>query len=123
MKGDVFSNDPLERRASPRKIIEQYRSVEFSPTSTEPIYQFRIRDISSSGIGIMIKEESALLKYVKVGDILNMKYNPMHASDLPQFLKTEIIHITKIDDGQYRGNYLVGLAILEKQDADLETDV
>ena len=123
MKSDVFSNDPLEKRATPRTIIDQYRSVEFSPSRIEPVYQFRIRDISSSGTGILIKEESAVLKHMKVGDILNMKYNPMNSSDSPQYLNTEIIHITKIDDGQYRGNCLVGLLVLEKQDADSGTDV
>jgi hypothetical protein len=123
MKRDVLSKDSSEKRAAPRRIIDQYRSVEFSPSSTEPVYQFRIRDISSSGTGILIKEKSAALRHMKVGDILKMKYNPMNLSNSPQYLNTEIIHITKIDEGQYRGNYLVGLHVLEKQDADLGTDV
>jgi hypothetical protein len=123
MKGDISSNDTLERRSKPRTICDQYRSVEFSPSKTGPVYQFRIRDISSPGIGIMIKEESAALKYMKVGDVLKMKYNPMNSSDSPQYLETEIIHITKLDDGQFKGNCLAGLLVLEKQDADSETDV
>ena len=123
MEGNVLLNSSLEKRATPRTIVDQYRSVEFSPSRTEPVYQFRIRDISSTGIGILIKEKSAVLKSMKVGDVLNMKYNPIDSSYSPQYLNTEIIHITKIDEGQYIGNYLVGLIVLEKQDADSEADV
>ena len=46
-------------------------------------------------------------------DVLEMKYNPADTSDLAKNLKTEIRHITKLDQGRYREHYLVGMLIIE----------
>ncbi len=108
-------NEGVERRSEPRMIIEEYCSVEFSISRLEPAYQFRIREMSSSGMGILVKEDSALLKPLSVGDILNLKYNPVDPLDPPEYLKTEIKHITKDEHGRFRGHYFVGLSILGKQ--------
>jgi len=103
-----------ERRTELRKILESYYSVEFSVSSELPAHQFKVRDISPSGIGILVNESSAVLAYLKVGDVLEMKYNPSNASELAEYLKTEIRHITKVKQGRYRGHYLVGMLILER---------
>ncbi len=81
-------NEGVERRSEPRMIIEEYCSVEFSISRLEPAYQFRIREMSSSGMGILVKEDSALLKPLSVGDILNLKYNPVDPLDPPEYLTT-----------------------------------
>ena len=104
----------LEKRSEPRKILEDYFSVEFSVSSELPVHQFKVRDISPSGIGILVNEGSAVLAHLKVGDVLDMKYNPANASDLAKNLKTEIRHITKMEQGRYRGHYLVGMLIIER---------
>ena len=102
-----------EKRSEPRKILDQYFSVEFSISKMLPVHQFKVRDISPSGIGILVNESSAVLERLKVGDVLEMKYNPRDSSDLPEYLRTEIGHITKIEQGQYKGHYLVGMLTLE----------
>ena len=79
-----------------------------------PVHQFRVREVSPTGIGILVNESSAVLDHLEVGNVLNMKYNPRNPSDLPEFLETEISHITKIEQGQYKGHYLVGMLILER---------
>jgi len=101
-----------EKRSEPRRILDQYYSVEFSISSTLPVHQFKVRDVSPSGIGILLNESSAVLDHLEVGNVLEMKYNPSNSSDLPEYLKTEIKHITKIEQGQYKGHYLVGMLIL-----------
>jgi len=101
-----------EKRSEPRKILDQYYSVEFSISSTLPVHQFKVRDVSPSGIGILLNESSAVLNHLEVGNVLEMKYNPSNSSDLPEYLKTEIRHITKIEQGQFKGHYLVGMLIL-----------
>jgi len=105
-----------EKRSEPRKILDQYYSVEFSISSTLPVHQFKVRDVSPSGIGIMVNENSAVLAHLKVRDVLEMKYNPTDSSDLPEHLRTEIRHITKIDEGKYKGHYIVGMLILEREE-------
>ena len=64
-----------------------------------------------------MKEDSDLLNHLKVGDILNLKYYTTDSSKPIEFLKTEIKHITKDEQGRFKGVYLVGLAILENQDS------
>jgi len=103
-----------EKRSEPRKILDQYYSVEFSISKMLPVYQFKVRDVSPSGIGILVNESSAVLDHLKVSDVLEMKYNPKDSSNLPEYLKTEIRHITKIEEGKYKGHYLVGMLILER---------
>jgi len=103
-----------EKRSEPRKIVDQYFSVEFSISSMLPVHQFKIRDLSPSGIGILVNESSAVLDHLEAGSVLEMKYNPRDLSDLPEYLKTEICHITKVEEGKYKGHYLVGMLILER---------
>ena len=110
---EVKNND-IEKRSEPRKILDQYHSVEFSISNLDPVYQFKIRDVSPSGMGVLVKENSAVLKRLEVGDVLDMKYNPMISSDSPEYLRTEIRHITKLDYGRYEGHYLIGLLILKR---------
>ena len=102
----------LEKRSEPRNILDQYCSVEFSVSSREPVYLFKIKDVSSLGIGILVKENSAVLKHLNVGDVLDMKYNPAESLYLPEYIRTEIKHITKLDYSPYREHYLVGLLLL-----------
>ena len=107
----------MERRSEPRSIIDQYYSVEFSLSGCSFVYQFRIWNISSKGICVLVKEESELLNYLKVGDIVNLKYYTTDSSKPIEFLKTEIKHITKDEQGRFRGVYLVGLSSLGNQDS------
>lgn len=110
---DIYKD--ADRRCESRSREDRYISVEFSTRELEHVYQFRIWDLSKSGMGILVKEGSEVLKHVEVGDVLNMRYYAEEPTQQPVCLKTEIKHITKDDQGPFRGNYLVGLSILEKQ--------
>jgi hypothetical protein len=103
--------ETADNRSEPRTIPDQYRSVEFFLSKKDPIFQFRVRDISPSGMGILVTEGSMALKYLKVGQVLLMKYNPENPHDSPEQKETEIRHITRVADGRYKGHYLVGLRI------------
>ncbi|OQY45037.1 MAG: hypothetical protein B6240_09445 [Desulfobacteraceae bacterium 4572_87] len=100
-----------ESRSEPRNVQDQYNSVEFSISKQYPVFQFRIRDISPSGMGILLKSGSKALDYLKVGLVLDMKYNPKDSNGSSDKMKTEIRHITYLEDGRYRGQYLVGLLL------------
>ena len=109
-----------DKRSEARSRAGKYSSVEFSTNKEALTYQFKIRDIASSGIGILVNEGSAVLKSLKVGDVLNMKYYPLNLADQPEYIDTEIKHITKDEKGRFKGHYLVGLLVLEKQKGDPE---
>jgi hypothetical protein len=94
-----------ERRSEPRGIIDRYYSVEFSLRDCSFVYQFKIWNISTKGI------------CVKVADVVNLRYYPADSSQPGELLETEIKHITKDEQGRFKGVYLVGLAILDDQDS------
>ena len=108
------TNEEAERRFETRSVADQYSIVEFSVEGLSHLYQFKLWNISPLGVGVLVMRGSEVLKHLKVGDILNMKYYREQPSEQPEQLKTEIKHITKDDQGRFRGNYLVGLSILEK---------
>jgi hypothetical protein len=86
--------------------------VEFSANPELPVYQFKLRNISPSGIGFLVNEKSEVLAHLAVGDVLEMTYNPAKSSDSATSLSTEIRHITRVAQGRFKGHCLVGLRIL-----------
>jgi hypothetical protein len=116
MKENSENNNIEEKRSESRRIVERYYSVEFF-LKDHPIYQFKLRDISSKGLCILVNESSAVLKLLKVGDTLKTKYNPPVTSGPPESLNTQIMHITKNVEEPFAGHVLIGLLIKEKIDA------
>ena len=106
-----------DRRSEPRTIMDQYYSVEFAIGDETPsLYQFKIWNMSPIGMCLLVKEGSDILKSLKVGDIVDMKYYTVEVSKPTNYMKTEIKHITKDDKGRFKGHYLIGISILEDQD-------
>ncbi|MBL7179027.1 MAG: hypothetical protein ISS65_02310 [Desulfobacterales bacterium] len=108
------TDEKFEHSFDPGFIADRYSSVEIALIDSEPVYMFRIRNTPSSGVGILVQEDSAVLRHLKVGDKLNLKYNPVAASDLPEYLKTEIKYITEYDQKRPNKHYLVNFAVIEK---------
>jgi len=111
MKEENTVMEAAEKRSESRTEKDQYYSVEFSIKGVEFSYQFKIWNVSSKGMCVLVKEDSDILNHLKVGDIINMKYYQDNSVRPTEYLKTEIRHITKDDSGRFRDNYLVGLAI------------
>lgn len=109
-----MTDKPKERRSEPRSIVDRYYSVEFSIRDCPFTYQFKIWGISTKGICVLVKEDSNLLNYIKVGDILNLKYYGTDSTKPIEFLKTKIRHITRDETDQFKNLCLVGLSILEE---------
>jgi len=113
---------PSEKRAEPRIEAGQFHSVEINPGIPLPIYQFNLRDVSDNGVCILVKADSPILEHLKVGQVMDLKYYAMDGSkaNIVRQLKTKIRHITKGTPGHYNGHCLVGVAILNDSDEDLE---
>ena len=103
----------VERRSEVRTLIDKYFSVEFSKKGLDSLYHFKIWNISTKGMCIIVREDSDIINHLSVGDILDMKYYPVEESSPAEYSKTEITHITKDDDGRFKGHYLVGLSIMK----------
>ena len=107
-----FTDKSNEKRAEERKPVESYYSVEFVPRGLASAYQFKIWNISSKGLCILVKESSRVLKHIKVGDINQMTYYRTDSVLQTETLKTQNKHISRDEAGRFPGHFLVGLAIL-----------
>jgi hypothetical protein len=101
----------FEKRSEPRTELEKYHSVEFKVKEQGSLYQFKIWNISSKGMCLLVREDSEVIEELEVGKIINMKYYTTDFSTAPEELKTEIKHITKEDQGRFQGHYFVGIYI------------
>jgi hypothetical protein len=108
---DVDISIPVKRRYDPGAMLARYHSVQFSPEELNPVYQFKLWQPTYEEMRILVKEDSAVLKYIKVGDILDMQYC-MPGFSHKEIFKTKISHITKIDQKSSKEHFWIGLSAL-----------
>lgn len=113
MKNDSENNEQLNLRKEERTESRKNASVEFTPGSNDIAYHFKLKDFSSKGFGIIVRKDSKVLKHIKSGDILTMKYHPDMATANPVTHQTQIKHISEPEPGKHENHMLVGLFILE----------
>jgi hypothetical protein len=101
------------RISESKSILKKYYSVQFHLNGMDEAYLFKLRNIPSKGLCILVKEDSPVLNKLKIGDILNMEYNPPESSDSPKLLKTQVA--SKISYHRSTGHSLVGLSIIDHQ--------
>jgi len=104
-----------DQRREKRFEINQYYSVEFLINGLGCLYQCKLWNISKKGMCIIVKNDSPVLEYYKVGDILNMRYYEEDSNVPTQYLKTQIKHISGDNTEHFKGHRLVGLYIMEGQ--------
>ena len=92
----------------------QYYSVEFSVEGSYFVYQFKLRNVRASSMGVLVREDSEIMDLLKVGDIIKMKYYPEDSFLPPDLLDTEIRYIAEETEGRFIGHYMVGLSLLAK---------
>jgi PilZ domain len=115
MKKNSHNSSSEDRRPESRTMLDRYYSVEFQLQDTGNVYQFKLRDMSSKGLGILVNKDSAVLKHLKVGDTVDMKYIPPESAGSSESLKTQIAHITQKDEEPFKGHFLIGLLITERE--------
>ena len=109
-----MAKDFLDRRSEPREPSIKFHSVEMKLASL-PIYLFKLKEVSPNGASFMVKEGSAILKHLKVGQILNMRYHADDETEPSEVYRSEIKHITKALENPHKGHYAVGIRLLERQ--------
>jgi hypothetical protein len=103
-----------DRRTDDRHLPQKFYSVEMKLAGL-PIYQFKLKDVSENGACFMVKEDSAILEYLEVGLLLDMRYYSEDKKEPSEIFRSEIKHITKATEKPYKGHCMVGVMILEKQ--------
>ena len=102
----------VDQRREPRVALTEYHCVEVQTIKTLVTYQFKIWNISSKGMCLLVGTQSNFLSCVEVGEIVEVKYYPLDLSWPPDVKRTEIRHITKADSQRFKDHCFVGLMIL-----------
>ena len=115
MQKDLKEKISKEKRTQARRTqLRNYR-VEIKLVG-EPIYQFRVTDVSSKGAGILIKEDSDFLGMIEINQTVDVEFiSPKGATPSGDY-KAEIKHITTSAKGKNEGHRLVGRSVLQKID-------
>ena len=97
----------------PARPVGQYHSVEFSIKGLNIPYKFRIHNIDSNPMCVVVKKNSDILPWLKVGGVLNTRYYAKGSAHLGVQRKTAIRDIIADGQGRSRDHFLVSLRILD----------
>lgn len=108
---EAFNHD--RRGGGSRPTVPPFHSVEIQIPTLFALYHFRLWNISSKGMCLLVRDDSKVLSHIAVGDVMEMRYFSSEDREPPEKLNTRVRHITKENQGRYRGHHLVGLEIME----------
>ena len=109
--GNKTVNDPAECVSEGKTTLNGYYSVQFFLNGKGPSYLFRLRNKTSNKPYILVKKTSSAFNELKVGDILDMEYNPSESSGSGKLFKTLIT--SKIPHDSYSGYSIIELSIID----------
>ena len=80
-----------------------------------PVYQLKAKDISETGIGVIVRPDSKFLTLFEVGQEMNVKlFTPQESRHDQGFFKARISHITDLADGKFKEHKLVALELISR---------
>jgi hypothetical protein len=93
---------------------DQLESVEVAIDGIEHPHQFRIWNTEKAAMFVVVKQSSEILERLKVGDTMKMKYYTKDSFCPTKLMDTRIRHISREDQGRFKGHCLVGLAVADR---------
>ena len=112
-KANYSENEDL--RTQMRTAAADGASVEFTFPDSVLVYQFPLRDWSYTGLGILTKQDSKVLDYIREGQIFSITLRRGENNLALEAYRVEIRHISDPEQGRHPGHKVVGLSILEKE--------
>ncbi|NDY71888.1 hypothetical protein DO021_07460 [Desulfobacter hydrogenophilus] len=112
-KANYSENEDL--RTQMRTAAADGASVEFTFPDSVLVYQFPLRDWSYTGLGILTKQDSKVLDYIREGQIFSITLRRGGNNLSLETYRVEIRHISDPEQGRHPGHKVVGLHILEKE--------
>jgi hypothetical protein len=101
-------------RSKDQVVASNYHSVEMKPAKALPIYQFKLYPRSNlNGAFVLIQKNSEILNYLKPGEKIDMKYHPQKTNIPIEHFITQILNITKKEQGPFKDHFQVDLSIAD----------
>jgi hypothetical protein len=105
---------PSERRVELRTTGLSNHRVELKFTAV-PVYQLKVRDLSSTGAGIVVRPDSNFLKMIQPGQEVKVHLlTPGDAALPPGRYRSIIVHTSELKAGRFKGHLVVGISIIGK---------
>ena len=104
-----------EKRKAARSTRLQSHRAEIKLVG-EPLYQFRVTDVSTQGAGLLITPGSRFLQVIEAGQILEVNFISPEGTEPSGWYQSEIKHITEMKTGPYKGLKQVGIQIIGRAD-------
>jgi hypothetical protein len=79
-----------------------------------PIHQFKLKDISRNGTCFLVAEESSILRHLHAGMEIEIQFHLADSEAPSEFHRSEIMHITRANQGQFKGYCFVGVRIVSR---------
>ncbi len=115
MHHDQPENNTADKRIEPRAATLQNHRAEVKFVG-EPIYQFKVTDVSTQGAGLLINPDSRFLTIIQPDQIIEINFISPQGDKPVGMVKAQVKHITEVVDGKYKGLRRVGVLILESLD-------
>lgn len=110
----IYPNKLKMNRPKDQIIVEKYYHVEMKPDKSLPIYQFKLHSHPNlNGAYVLIKDNSEILKHLNSGEKVDMLYYPKETDAPREHFKTQILNITKKEQGPFKGHFKVALSIVD----------
>jgi hypothetical protein len=80
-----------------------------------PVYQLKARDISETGIGVIVRPDSKFLTLIQIGEEMKVKLlSPQESRHMQGVYRARIAHITALEEGKFKGHKVVALELILK---------
>jgi len=80
-----------------------------------PVYQLKARDISETGIGVIVRPDSKFLTLIQIGEEMKVKLlSPQESRHMQGVYRARIAHITALEEGKFKGHKVVALELISK---------
>jgi len=101
----------VERRREKRSYALSQPMVELKFPNF-PTYQLKLKEISHSGAGIIVRPDSKVLGLISIGQELKLRLlSPVKAEMLSGDYTVTIQHISELREGPYKGHVVVGVSL------------
>ena len=97
-----------EKRSEVRQQAKRFYHAEIRLVGV-PVYEVKLKNVSTKGSCVLVKEDSLLINHLKAGQKVLVKYYLENRDKAGKGFAATVKYIKMIKEGQFKGHYLVGL--------------
>ena len=109
----IVAGNPVENKYQHLRKIDGHLRAEIKISRDGLGYQFKLRQIDDNQGCFFVSKNSAVLKILGVGSVLDMKYWTADKTRTIKYVTAEINDIAKQNHDPFKGHYKVALSILK----------